>query len=269
MSDLDYTLLDALKNMSGGTKKENQTDAGSTITSDSEDIEILDYIIVFLCSRIKSINVAFKGGYVLMKTLPGKARYSHDIDFSISSGEQYEIVKEVLNQLGNDLVCKNIISRFEIKDTITPTSSGGIKLIRDYQSKSDLGIDIGWHDLSYGVQSWSIFGNNLNKFTVERMLADKLSAIYSRKRFRRAKDLYDVYIITNSCNVNTDSLLEYVSKREVDWNASPFQDTVIEEYSKAYDKLMIKNCAGELIDKPTFGECMMSLSSLVKSLRGE
>lgn len=270
MNELDYSLLDAIKCM-GGESEETKTEREdiSSIGPDSTDIEILDYIIVFVCSRIKSVtSYAAKGGYVLMKIIPDLARYSHDIDLSISSGEQYELVKEVLHELGDILKSKDVISGYEIKETISPTSSGGIKLMRE-GNKKDLGIDIGWHDLSYGIKSWNILNEDFERFTVERMLADKLSAIYSRKRFRRTKDLYDVHIITSSCTVDADKVREYLERRGIDWDASPFKDVVIKEYARGYDKLDITSCNGKLIDKPDFSVCMKSLARLVAAIRGE
>lgn len=272
MRDLDYALLNALKCMSGESDetKEKHVSTVDDINQYSTDVEILDYVVVFVCSRIKSVmNFALKGGYVLMKIIPGKARYSHDIDFSISSGEQYEIVKEVLNQLGTNLQSKEIIDSYEVKDTISPTSSGGIKLVRNSSDKKNLGIDVGWHDLSYGIQSWDIFDEDYNRFTVERMLSDKISAIYSRKRFRRAKDLYDVYIITNSCNVDIETLRKFLDRQGIDWGSSPFQDTVVDEYAKSYDKLDISTCDSKVVDKPEFEVCMRKLRQLVNNIRGE
>lgn len=268
MDTLNYVLLEAMKKESL-PKQEDLTEEISIerLSRDSSDIEILDYIIVFLCSRLKSVRMAYKGGYVLMKIIPGKARYSHDIDFSIDNEEQYEIVKEVLFELGNSLVEQNIIDSFDVKDTITPTSSGGIKLHRADEKKVDLGIDIGWHDISFGIQSWSILGNDVERFTVERMLSDKLSAIYSKKRFRRAKDLYDVFIITNSCNINPDTLKEFIKRRGIDWDASPFRDNVLVEYSKAYAKLAIKSHIGASIEKPSFDECIIALEDLVRLVK--
>lgn len=272
MNDLDYTLLNAIKCISEESDETKDECAApiDDVNQDTTDIDILDYIAVFVCSRIESVtNFELKGGYVLMKIIPGKARYSHDVDFSISSDEQYEIVKEVLNQLGTDLQSKGVIDSYEVKDTISPTSSGGMKLIRNDSNKKNLGIDIGWHDLSYGIQAWNIFDGDYNRFTVERMLSDKICAIYSRNRFRRAKDLYDVYIITSSCDVNTDTLRRFLDKRGIDWNSSPFKDAVIAEYAESYNKLNISTCNSKVVDKPEFGVCMRKLRWLVNNIRGE
>lgn len=239
------------------------------LDSNSTDIEILDWIIVFLCSRLKSVNLAYKGGYVLMKVFPDTARLSHDIDFSLGEGEIYEsIVIPALKDMGELLIQNKCIDSYTIKDSITPTSSGGIKLHRVTKDKVDLGVDIGWHELSYGVQAWDILGVSTTRFSVERMLSDKLLAIFSRKRFRRTKDLYDVHLLVNSCSINIDALREFLDNRGINWELSPFRDDVIEEYGNAYKKLDVKNYTGASIKKPDFSICMESLAELVRKVRG-
>lgn len=263
---LDYSQLDFIKKMRGDNVSTPSTKQEvKELTADSTDEEILDYIIVFVCQRLKSVKSAFKGGYTLMKILPEVARLSHDIDFSISDVEQYELVKSVLHELGTALIGMNIISSYEVKEIITETSSGGIKLQRD--DKVNLGIDIGLHNLSYGIQSWDIFGQEVERFMVERMLADKISAIFSRKRFRRSKDLYDLYILTASCDVNIDILRECLNERSIDWNATPFDPIVQVEYAKAYNKLSIKNHLGAALPLPEFSECMLSLHDILMEVR--
>ena len=271
MSELDYSLLDAIKSMAGEYQVEDKSKDYSinyNINENSEDIEILDFMVVFLCERLRPIKKAFKGGYVLMKLLPEQARYSHDIDFSISSEEQYDNVKLVLDDLGKVLVANKVISNYTIKDEIAPTKSGGIICNRD-NLKSNIGIDIGLHDISYGIGEWKILGFTENVFLIERMLADKLSAIYSPKRFRRAKDLYDVYILKQSTpNINYKVLLEFINKRGITWEKTPFQEKAIVEYKRAYDKLKIENISTHVIvDKPSFEECIYTLQKIVIEVR--
>ena len=106
-----------------------------------------------------------------------------------------------------------IIDSFTLKETIQPTMSGGIDFYKD--GKKILGVDVGWHDITYGTKIVNLDIGQVTAFEVERMLADKLTAILSRKRFRRPKDLYDFYWITDY----------------------PFKPEVIVEYRKAYNSL--------------------------------
>lgn len=273
-NELEYSVLDAIKKMTG---EDNNSTKGSLfdneslenekgINKNSTDIEILDYMIVFICERLKSVKKVFKGGYVLMKVMPELARYSHDIDFSIDNDKQYELVKGVLSELGETLIKKEIILSYTIKENITPTSSGGIKCDRG-QFKENIGIDIGYHNLSYGIKEWNIFGFNESSFVYERILSDKLSVVYSPKRFRRAKDLYDVYIISTSCDVDTKEISKMLVKRGIDWTKTPFNETVMVEYRKAYDKLKVVNQLGTEINKPDFNMCISVLKDLVIKVR--
>lgn len=270
MYELNYDKLSSLKALDLMASKSECVEVSlPDIDDNSSDMEVLDYIMIFVCTRLKSVKSVFKGGYVLMKIMPDMARYSHDIDFSISEKEQYELVKQVLDELGSSLVSLKVIDSYEIKDTIEHNKSGGIKLHRSGFDKQDLGIDIGLHDLSFGIQEWNILGIDVEKFTVERMLSDKISAIFSKKRFRRTKDLYDFYILTSSCkNINIDKLREFLELREINWDTTPFDPIVLREYGKAYDKLNIKNHTGKILYKPEFSECMNILKEYVAVIRG-
>lgn len=266
MNDLDYTLLNALKCMSReSNESDKEYDELIEINKDSKDSDILDYVLLFLCQHSERIKNFYKGGYVLMNLLPDKARYSYDIDFSISSDKQYEEIKKIFRQLGEDLKTKGVIESYEIKDTITPTSSGGIKLKR--HDKDNLGIDVGWHDVSYGMENWRFHNYDLMRFSVERMLSDKLSAIYSPKRFRRTKDLYDVYILYQSFDIDYKKLNEYIIRRNtIDWVKDPFREDVLVQYAYAYDKLRITNANNKDIRKPEFNMCISALKTIVMNL---
>lgn len=266
MNDLDYTLLNAIKCMGEESVKTNEeSEEIIEIDKDSKDSDILDYILLFLCQHSERFKNFYKGGYVLMNLLPNKARYSYDIDFSISSDKQYEEIKKIFRQLGEDLKAREIIDSYEIKDVITPTSSGGIKLER--RDKDNLGIDVGWHDVSYGMENWKFHNYDLMRFSVERMLSDKLSAIYSPKRFRRSKDLYDVYILFQSFDIDYRRLYEYIKRRNtIDWAKDPFREDVLVQYAYAYDKLKVNNAVNNNIQKPEFKECISVLKTIVINL---
>jgi len=44
-----------------------------------------------------------------------------------------------------------------------------------------MGVDIGLHPLNYGIVCWKVEDKVIVGFSVERMLSDKLSVIYSKK----------------------------------------------------------------------------------------
>ena len=198
----------------------------------------LDYMVLEL-SREFGDKLAFKGGYMLTKLMSNYARQTSDIDFSILTDEIYTEIKRKLLMIAKHFADDGIIDSFTLKETIQPTMSGGIDFYKD--GKKILGVDVGWHDITYGTKIVNLDIGQVTAFEVERMLADKLTAILSRKRFRRPKDLYDFYWITECFDFNVVKIREYILKRTqgagADWKNYPFKPEVIVEYRKAYNSL--------------------------------
>lgn len=228
------------------------------LTKDSSKSEILDYIMYYLCTNIREVPNAFKGGYVLTKIIPEYARATRDIDFSISDEKQYELVKEVMRNLISVLIKVGCIESGVVKETIQEHCSGGMTIYPVNANEKAMGIDVGLHDISYGIQSWNINGFDVNRFEVERMLSDKIKAIYSKKRFRRAKDLYDFFILTNCFDVDIKKWREYTLQNDgIDWESTPFREDRLIEYAKAYDTLQVTDVeTGIQKSKPTFEQCI-------------
>ena len=219
-------------------------------------IELLDYMVLSV-TRTLSVQKAFKGGYMLNKLIKASSRQTSDIDFSISSKEDYEEIKHVLKSIAEKFICYGYISSYKIKETIEEKMSGGIDLYNDTGEKV-LGVDVGLHDIGWGVTSYSFDVTTLDGFEIERMLADKLIAITSRKRFRRTKDLYDFFIITSSFDFSFDKLKEYVALRGgAEWENIPFTDVVIREYEKAWNKLRLIDINGNNLDPIEFSKAVM------------
>lgn len=261
MGVLDNLLAQAVGNSA-------YTDDSFSLNENSTNMEILDWIFIELCQSIDLSSVAFKGGYILNKIIPdNKARATVDIDFSISRQEYYEVVRKCMNRIGSVLVDRGIIKSYIVKDSVQETMTGGIDLYRFGNQEKALGIDVGWHDIEYGLNTINVSGIDVNIFSIERMLADKISAMFSRKRFRRPKDLYDFYIITKYFNVDLMVLDEYILKRApLDWDASPFNQEVLVQYRKAYDKLTVRNPSLDVknvtSEKPEFNDIINRLSMI-------
>ena len=108
-------------------------------------------------------------------------------------------------------------------------------------------------------QTYDIAGVDANVFTIERSLSDKLSVLCSRKRFRRVKDLYDIYVQTLYFNIDYMKLQEALEKRETTWNLFPSDDVVLEQLRHAYETLVISDTDSERV-KPPFKEVMERIS---------
>ena len=200
----------------------------------STDDSVLDYIVFVITMRLGLENIAYKGGDILNKLIPN-TRKTYDVNFSIARKELYEDVKIILNELGKLFITKGIIDSYDVKENITDTTSGAIKFNKD--GHSILGVDVGLHPLGYGITSLKLDYVNINRFTVERSLADKISVICSRKRFRRVKDLYDTYMFISLFSIDGTLLNECLSNRDINYELKPTDTNVILQLRHAYDKL--------------------------------
>jgi predicted nucleotidyltransferase component of viral defense system len=222
----------------------------------------LDYMVVEITNALGQLNLAYKGGYILNKRIPN-CRYTRDIDLSIPKTELYEKVKEVLEEISNRFLKEGVASSSAIKRNVTETSSGGIQFY-DQDGAKIMGVDVGVHPLSYGVTSLSLGFKEVNVFTIERSLADKFSVICSPKRFRRVKDLYDVYMLITMFDVSWGKFQESEQRRRVDWYQYPLDDLVIAQLSHAYNKFTIQKAEEDIVyDKPALGDILLLLSSFV------
>ena len=175
-------------------------------------------------------------------------------DFSIDDEKTYELVKTILTEIAEKFLKLGLIAEYKVKDTIAPTRSGGIDFYGE-SGKKILGVDVGLHTLSWGVTSYEFDITTLDGFTVERMLSDKIIAILSRKRFRRPKDLYDLWVITNNFDFDPSKVLQFIAKRgNAEWDNIPFSDIILVEYKKAWDSLVLQSPDESALEKPSFNE---------------
>lgn len=238
-------------------------------TSETSITSMLDEMALVL-SRLFGDRLAFKGGYMLSKMMPSVARQTTDIDFSIQTSDIYASLIEAMNHIGDHFVNKGYIDHYVVKDTVQPKRSGGMDMYNANGGKV-LGIDVGWHDITFGTTTTSIDIGEVRAFTVERMLADKVTAILSRKRFRRPKDIYDLYCITNCFDFDANLVNDYIIKRTegvgAEWQNYPFNETVSREYERAYNALVVKSVKTSVqLDKPDFDEVLKRFYTLCNKL---
>lgn len=230
--------------------------------------DLLDYMVLRICRGVAS-KKAFKGGWMLTKLLQTRSRRTKDIDLSVSSVEAYEEVKEVLREIAEDFKQAGIIDDYHIKENITATSSGGVDFYRD--GRKILGADIGLHDITWGVKRYDFSLTTLDGFEIERMLADKIIAILSRKRFRRTKDLYDFCILVRAFDFDLRKIRSYIDLRGgAEWDNIPFNDVVLEQYRKAWEKLELVNAkTGRLMEKQDFSVVLELFYAIVLPLKSK
>ncbi|MCM1215066.1 MAG: nucleotidyl transferase AbiEii/AbiGii toxin family protein [Lachnospiraceae bacterium] len=231
--------------------------------------DMMDYMVLTLVREFGD-KLAFKGGYMLTKLIPESARQTTDIDFSIQTSALYQQLIQTMRAIGDHFIFESLISHYNIKEEIRGFMSGGMDMYDDSGAKV-LGIDVGWHDISFGTQLTSISVGTVRAFSVERMLSDKITAILSRKKFRRPKDIYDLYCITNSMSFNAILVNEYIVKRTngagADWKNYPFSDDVLREYGKAYNSLKVHSIFKDRsVRKPDFDAVMCRFDTVCDKL---
>ena len=232
----------------------------------------MDYMVLTFLQTFGN-NLAFKGGYMLTKLIPNHARQTQDIDFSIQSSELYQSLINTMTEIGNKFVRDGIIASFKIKQTIEPHCSGGMDMYNTNGAKI-LGIDVGWHDITFGTTKTSIDIGEVRAFEVERMLADKIAATLSRKRFRRSKDIYDIFCITNCFDADLNKIRHCLDIRNsdvaVNWENFPFNETIINELEKAYDKLILESIYSDtVLEKPKYSNVLGRFNALCLGVLNE
>lgn len=230
----------------------------------------LDYMVLTLVREFGD-KLAFKGGYMLSKLIPKVAHQSTDIDFSIDYDTLYYDMISTIRAVGDHFIEEGYIERYVVKETIEPHRSGGADFYA-VGGKKVLGIDVGWHPTDWGTMHTDIGITTVRHFTVERMLSDKVCAILTKKRFRRAKDIYDLHQLMRFYDVDLvllrDGIRRHHEDTPVEWQNYPFNEIVIREYRKAYDKLVVESIhPDEDIVKPSFDAVCDSFAKLMTGIR--
>lgn len=272
----DYSDEDLLRAMFESSKEfEDEFEPDEEEQDNAELDPINSYLdeMVHVLVRIFGNKLAFNGGYMLTKLLPNVARQTTDIDFSIQSSDIYQDLIATMKRIGDKFVERGYIERYVIKETIKPTMSGGMDMYAS-DGRKILGIDVGWHDITFGTTTVTIDQTSLRCFEIERMLADKVCAILSRKRFRRPKDIYDVYCITNCFNFSVEKVNQYILLRTngagADWQNYPFSDAVLVQYEKCYNSLKLASIYKEKqLDRPKFKTVMRRLEQICDGLQNK
>lgn len=261
--------LDKLDLFGSVNHEDDNSDSSVDLPANATDLDMLDYMALTV-ARVLTCDKAFKGGYMLNQLLGEDSRLTHDIDLSIMNEKAYDSVKKVLRDIAERFVSLGLIRRYDIREDITPTSSGGIKMY-DNNGRVILGVDVGLHSLLYGVSDYNLKFGVVRAFSVERMMSDKVLAILSCKRFRRTKDLYDVYAITNAFDLDFKELLYCVENRNnydsAIWGNIPFSETALTEYTKAWDRLHLIAPSGDEIEKPMFNDAIARFSRIAYALK--
>lgn len=219
------------------------------------------YMELFLEIAVKiRKDVFLKGNVLLNQICRNTARGTKDLDMSVISTELYDtVILPELIKFGDTLVSNGLAEFYQVKN-IQPKMSGGID-VKDGQNHTLYSVDVSLSDIHpLGVVEYTFGGYVVYGSSIEKILADKCLSTLSRKRFRRIKDFYDIYIILDSeVGYDVSSVLELmiskVGREEVIslLNNQPFTREVIEQVVKSWNTLvLIRDLDGSKIDKPNF-----------------
>lgn len=110
--------------------------------------------------------------------------------------------------------------------------------------------------------------------SVEQIVCDKLSVLFTQSRFRRAKDLYDMWLILSNCNPDVKKVIELLRAKgafPLPVDKAPFQDNCIKEMEHAYDKFILRDpVSEEALLKPAYSEVVSKVGAfMVKFMRDD
>lgn len=238
---------------------------------------IIDVYFELFLEIAKEIHddVFLKGNVLLNKILSDTARGTKDLDFSCVNEElYYNVIVKHLSDFGDKAIETGLASSYEVRD-IQPRRSGGID-VKDEAGSIVYAVDVSLADSAvFGTVEYNFSGDCILGSSLNKILADKCLSTLSRKRFRRIKDFYDMYIILNSdLRYDTKEILalmiDKVGKEEVDRLLSnyPFSQEIIREATKAWDKLkLIRASDNEPLYKPLFNDVLWKVSKLYDDLK--
>lgn len=166
------------------------------------------------------LTYSFKGGFILGNYIcPEGARYTTDLDLSIGSLTDFNIIVNIVTPILDDWKSRGKIFTYKVKEPVVEKRSGSIDIYKKANNNSRAfiwtGLDISIHNMSYGVIRYKGF----NCYSVERVLIDKVSVLYNDigNIVRRSRDLYDIYLLSQlNYSMNYGNILRALEDRGID-----------------------------------------------------
>lgn len=233
------------------------------------------YFDLFLEATKDVSNDCFlKGNVLLNKILPDMSRGTKDLDFNVLNASMYnEHVKPYLIKFAESCIASDVATSYTVSDIRKPFT-GGVK-IYDGNGVIVYSVDVGDSDgLKMGVIKYTFGGNQVLGSDIEHIVCDKCLSTLTRKRFRRMKDFYDLYIIsTSKLDVDYSKVYNYMcitlSIDEVKEMLSnyPFSADILVKCDNVWGTFKLHNAFGNTMKKPEFRDMYNSLSNTYLSLR--
>lgn len=186
-------------------------------------------------------NIILKGAMNLKAAVQSpvpavELRNTMDLDFHVPS---WDIWEEFVDEIPKS-ISKSSPSgyKYSVISRRSTTPDKGDSLLIDTGTPLTFEIDM---NLSSRSPEATIYpGRGVLGYSIYEMLVDKTMSFFSRKIYRRAKDLYDLYLMSLEFDIDLDRLVKCVdSKWDLNNLSSPLHIADREQLKKAYDKLRI------------------------------
>ena len=128
----------------------------------------------------------------------------------------------------------------------------------DQQGKNLFMMDVNMNAVTSGVKEYYYGEGVIKGVIVDDILADKISVLSSKRIFRRAKDLIDVYAFSDCVEVNTHSILAITEQKGRVLGAFDEFVNRKDDLEHAYNKL--RGVEG----KPDFAKVYEQLATFLK-----
>lgn len=245
------------------------------IRTDSEKlIDTYFDLFVFIASKVNK-QAFLKGNVLLNKLYRDSARSTLDLDIGSLNIEIYDSVisKELIN-FGEDSIRLGLAFSYNVRD-LRNTRNGGID-IRDEDGNKVFAVDVGLDDATLqGVIEYCFDGKYVLGSSIEKILCDKCLSTLSKRRFKRIKDFYDLYIILNSSMKYDINKVINLMKEKVGEDAFvnllnnyPFNANMLASLKAIWDSTtFIKSSETETVVDKEFMEVYSTISRLYSKVQ--
>lgn len=217
----------------------------------------LKRLVQYLEKELSDVPHYYQGGFFI-GNYTGEPRYTQDVDMTIIYLPTYERVKTALTSFGELLFGEGVISRYAVKPSTSERNSGGAKYYA-LDGSILFSVDIGYHENPLQTQALTISGlGTVSVSCVEQMLCDKVSALYSDRRLRRIKDLFDAWHILSVCEIDDSIFIDCLTRAGIaplPSSDGPFTYDNVDRMEAAYNSVVVFPVGSrEAYPKPTFAE---------------